>query len=84
MGLQLFREVAKVEKPFQLKVKMTSEIVANGLPALAKHILWIEENIPNEDRNLSFRQMYDPYNKDKFEITVTWNETRGNKEEFDV
>jgi hypothetical protein len=91
----LFRTATPLEvddKPVTIKVEMKSEFVLkdNDLTGLAKHLLWINDNIPDQERVIEIERSYKRhnYNYDYWRtITVEWKEERGGNEiddkEFD-
>lgn len=82
MGLFKTKELDTEDKPFVLSVDMSSTITVYGLVELAKHLLWVEENVPKYERTVDIdRDAY--YDENKYTIRVGWKEFRGNQETFE-
>ena len=60
-------------KPFKLKTTMNSRIECKNLHELAKMLLWVDENIPTDERSVSIQDYYDG----TWVINVSWTEYRG-------
>lgn len=82
MGLFKTAPTDTSEKPFMLGVEMNSTIKCKTLTDLAKHLLWVEDNIPNTKRNVEIETIDDYWVRDgaKYKIKVRWTEQRGGNE----